>query len=395
MLESSRANSFVTTGSVRLSVIEVVASAVLLATCVPLRGEVKLADVVENVRKNEQLYGDIEIVMQESYDIGTRTPANGQLGGNESNEVFRKNSRTRYVSQGKWFRVERDGASQITGKTLSLDHIRAFDGETTRVFDQSAIGNISKARLEDAKSIRPHMLPSRYMDLPVPLSVFLSGHEAIRAHPNAQWSPNLKMQVAYDGDHEYDGLNCHKIVVTTVTNTGHVSTRTMFWLAEERNYLPIRRFTHTPRFSNDVPTNQTTMSDLRQIKPGIWFPFEVKTTAYNKFTLQREGRQKLQWQERYAVESAELNPKYDREFFSNVEFPDGTAMYELDNGKVVRSWRQGAPKAKGAPTGAVGFQQWWILWVNLAVVLLLAALFIIRKSMVSRLHHQDVVDSTT
>jgi hypothetical protein len=41
------------------------------------------------------------------------------------------------------------------------------------------------------------------------------------------------------------------------------------------------------------------------------------------------------------VEQVDLNPKYGRAFFSQVEFPSGTAMYEVEKGKIVRSWRQG------------------------------------------------------
>ena len=41
------------------------------------------------------------------------------------------------------------------------------------------------------------------------------------------------------------------------------------------------------------------------------------------------------------MEKVDLSPKYEADFFSKVEFPVGTAMYELEKGMIVRSWRQG------------------------------------------------------
>jgi hypothetical protein len=119
---------------------------------------------------------------------------------------------------------------------------------------------------------------------------------------------------------------------------------------------------------------------LREIKPGVWFPSEAEVTAYNKFRIQQEGRRELQWKERYTVERAELDPKYDREFFSKVDFPDGTAVYRVENGEVVQAWRQGAPEAPGGPTAHKAVTR-WLLGIGVTVALVLAAAFVMsRKS---------------
>lgn len=318
--------------------------AILVVISTPARGELRLSDIIKKVRENEKLYQNIEVVMEETYDIGDRKPMNpASIGGGTAHQVIRTQSKLRYVSQGKWFRLEREGTKQNTQKTSSLDRIRAYDGETTRVLDRNAIGNISKERLEDPAFVRPHTLAIRYVDLPVPFSVYLSGDKAIRAHPNASWPKNLSLVATYEGEEKCRDLNCHKIVVTSLTKSGHVSTRKEFWLAEDRNYLPVQRVLYTPSRSNDISNNETFMSDLREIEPGIWFPFDVETTAYNKFAIQRDGVQNLQWQEQYKVERVDLNPDYDRKFFSNVEFPEGATVYKVENGKIKESWRQGAP----------------------------------------------------
>jgi hypothetical protein len=151
-------------------------------------GQSALTDIIAKVRQNEQLYQDIDVVMRTTYDIGARPPT-------EEDEVIRQELQTRFVAQGEWFRLEREGGSQDSKNTVSMDRLRAFDGKTTRVLEQKAVGNLSPERLEDENFIRPHLLLLRYTHLAVPLSVYLAGDKAIAAHPNGRWNANLKMGV--------------------------------------------------------------------------------------------------------------------------------------------------------------------------------------------------------
>jgi hypothetical protein len=346
---------------------------VLLGSPLSARGQPTLADIITNVRQNEKLYDDIEVVMSSTYDIGDRKTT-------EEKEVIKQRTRTRFVSQGEWFRLEREGGSQDSKTTTSMDRIRAFDGQTTRVHEQKAVGNISPQRLEDENFIRPHLLLIRYAHVAVPLSVYLSGHKAIQAHPNGRWKPDLAMQVSYEGEAEFNGLKCHKVLVKKIlVKSGEAHDAEEYWLAEDRNYLPVRLLAYTYRFSKDIPVGEGDVDKLREIKPGVWFPSDVEVTAYNKFKIQREGRRELQWKERYTVERAELDPKYDREFFANVDFPDGTAVYKVENGEIVQAWRQGAPEAPGGPTAKAVRR--WLLGIGVTVLVVLAAAFVMsRKS---------------
>ncbi len=90
------------------------------------------------------------------------------------------------------------------------------------------------------------------------------------------------------------------------------------------------------------------------------------------------------WRERYVVERAQLDPQYDKEFFSNVDFPDGTPMYEVRNGNIVRSWQQGAPETLGRPVASAGPWRWVLVWLNVAVLVVLAIVLIVRKRIAAR-----------
>jgi hypothetical protein len=87
----------------------------------------------------------------------------------------------------------------------------------------------------------------------------------------------------------------------------------------------------------------------------------------------------VQWRQEYAVEQVALNPKYDVAFFRDVPFPGGTAVYEIENGKILRSYRQGAPDAPGGLASTSGFRRWWLLWANFALVVVVGGFLVGRK----------------
>ena len=301
--------------------------------------EVTLTDVIKKVRENEKIYQNIELVMETKYDIGDRPPWSDDL-------VFEQETRTRFISQGDWFRLERKGQSLTLKRASPLDHTQSFDGKTTRVLYPNGVGTISPERVEDGNFIRPHSLIAR---LELPFSVYLSGHKAVRAHANVPWIKNRTMRVKYQGEEEQSGLKCQKIVVEIVHQSGEATSRSEYWLAEERNYLAIKKLLYSNFSSKTLPVSESVVHDLQEISPGVWFPFDVEAIRFNEFTIERDGLQVLQWRERHKVKTAKLDPKFDRKFFTNVDFPEGTEMHELVKGKIVRSWRQGSPKPPAEP----------------------------------------------
>jgi len=348
-----------------------------LSLCVipdTVSGELTIEEIVENIYQHEKIYLDINVSMSSVYEV--------EKDIDNYPYIIERNEHINYVSQGEYFRFERAGYSRKSESTYSSDRIHSFDGSFSRILEQNSIGNINHSRLTDGKAIFPHMMllrPTSYSS--VPLSVFLSGHEAIRAHPDGVLSDGITLQVVYDGECKIMDLNCHKVVVTLFTDSNKVSSRYEIWLAESRNYLPVKRLLFNPRFSNDIPHAEGIVSKFHEISEGVWFPFDAKVVKYNKFTIQREGKQELLWTRRYLVESVELDPTYNRDYFTDVNFPDGTSMYEVKDGEIIKSWMQGAPETGNPETGnhTVKSNSWWILALNLFFIFLLAVILIIRK----------------
>ena len=340
----------------------------------PVCAQVTVEEIIENVKRNEALYDEIDVTMHDEFTIGDNKPLESQDG--QMKQMSSQSAVRHYVRQGGLFRLERTGTGVrgSEGEPVSLDRIRAYDGTTTRLLDQNAIGNIIKGLADDDRTVCPHTIFIQ-MDIATPLSTFLSGHKAIAAHPlgSKRYRNQITIATSYHGETECQGLRCHEVWVTE-SSFGVPYDRYEFLLAEERNYLPVRRTGYTFNLSKEVPLGQDEVAEFREVEPGVWFPWSVRMTCNEPALLQREGKQKLGWEQRHTVESVSLHPQYDAAYFSDVPFPDGTAVYEVENREIKKSYRTGTPAAPLAQAaGATGRRRWTALFAVGGI----AALFVL------------------
>lgn len=278
-------------------------------------GQMTINQIIENVRQNEKLFDDIEVLMHETYNFADGK-AEIESDPSELQTIVESTAKTRFVSQGSWFRMERECTDTANGKRVSNDRVRAFDGETTRVREQQWVGNLYSKRVEDEFFIRPHMFLIRHMNFPFPFSTYLSGPEAIAAYPNAVWRKELRQEAEYLGEEQIEGFNCHKVRVKVfIAQTGIAHDGREFWLAEERNYLPIKQLAYTYRYSDQIPVGTGVVKEFTEVSHGVWFPSEIEYISYNKELLRDKSLLELQWKRRYVVDSVSLDPQYDRNFF--------------------------------------------------------------------------------
>jgi RNA polymerase sigma factor (sigma-70 family) len=284
----------------------------------PPRAGATLAGVLGKVRQGEARYDNLELVVDRTYTIGDREP----ILSDTFNEVTRQQAHIRQVSQvGRLFLSVKGERIMADKQREPLDRLCLFDGKTTRLRGPDGVVKETPGRDEDEQFLRPHMLLLTFMHFRVPLSTYLAGHEAMAKHAPGRWERYLVLENTYQGVEKFRGLTCHKVWITTFLkrDDGKVKhDRWELWLAEERNYLPVRMLGYTFRFSEDVPIAEGVAEDLREIGPGVWLPFTVRITAYDGIEIQRTGKQQLQWREEYKVKKAWLNPKYDDAFFRKI-----------------------------------------------------------------------------
>jgi hypothetical protein len=330
----------------------------------------RIRQIIENVCANEALYENIEVRILENYKLIDRKPTVGKAGENTVHELATIDKDIRYVSQSGMFRVDVQGQSTTAEPTLSEERIAMFDGKTARVLDQKRIGNVIAGRLNDVNAIRPHMLLLRNslsISL-VPLSTLLQGDAAMIA-ADVNWDPKHTNEITYQGEEEFQSLKCHKFWLTTsVPHEGATvaSSRSELWLAEDRNYIPVRLVVYDLGWSRTLACKEASVSGFQQIEEGIWFPVGATVLRYDSVALHYEKRQKAYGRYTYDVKSVTLNPTYDVSFFRDLTFPAGTSVYEVENGKIVKSYTVGLA---GDPALRQRRWLWWILWANLAVAL--------------------------
>jgi len=323
-----------------------------------------LHDIIENVRANEELYKNLEVSLEYSYQLEGEAAQEAQkLHGKKPQEgeflVFETQKyRLHSVSQDGLFRADRTGAASSRGDSHTLDRVRAFDGTITRLYEQHSYANLIQGRSEDETFIRPHMFLLAMMQYFAPLSTYMSGHEAMRAYPGDHWDPSHTLEVIYRGEADFNGLKCHRVWVTTSVPGFGPYCRWELWLAEDRNYIPVRNLAYTCRFSRTEPVGEGVVEKWRELEPGIWFPVEVRNTAYNKWKLLKTGVRENQWTERYLTKDVSLHPQYDLGYFRDVSWPDGTPVYEVKQGKITSSYVKGAPESPRGPTADKALSRW-------------------------------------
>lgn len=339
----------------------------------PVRADMTLERVIENVRRNETLYDNLDVTMYYEYALaGSQAPSlpNGSIP-----TATRKT--THYVRQGGMYRLDEEGGSTVDEGQRAENRMRAFDGVLTRLFEQNAIGNIVTGRLDDGMRIEPHILLLRPMlEARVPLSVFLSGTAAVQAHPLNSLPGGAGLESAYLGTTDFNGLHCQRVSIVMTDASGQPTHRHELLLAEERNYLPVSLHSYTYRWSTDLPVADAGVTDLREIAPGAWFPFGARFTKYKSMVLRNRGVQETSWTDTYSCKDVSLSPAYARSYFSEVDFPDGTMMYIIENGAVKTSYVKGAPGAPEEPGSKP--VRGYLLWA-LNVLLVIGALFLVTK----------------
>jgi len=179
--------------------------------------DVTVRDIIDNVRVNETLYENCDVVLNEEYKLLLAPRAFG--GG--SHETMERKCETRYVLQGGMSRmeVEESYRSAASPDLQQFSRLRLFDGIKSRALE-GAIANIVDGPTVDQHIIPPHMMILQNRTYPVPLSTYLQGQEALAAYPGFVWSAagSRRIEVEYVGEETRDGHPCHKLI------SQHIST---------------------------------------------------------------------------------------------------------------------------------------------------------------------------
>ncbi len=346
------------------------------AMCHTALGGLSLADIIANVESAEILYRDVSVEFTSQYQI-TEYKRQNMYSQREVNSIDEKCNQT---SVGEKYRLEVDGETRSRVEVSNRDRISAYDGVSMKIFEQNAVGNIGPKRRLDKHLFRPHVLAYYNHDPLEPLSIRLRGDEAYFLYTGKRRAYTID-KCEYIGEEIREGIRCHRIdFIYPKTENPVNESKASLWIAESRNYLPVAYETYIHTDKGDLAFCQSVVESFHEITTGVWVPKKVVIRLFDQFALAETGELHELWNQVITVNSCQLISEADPKLFSEVEFPDGTAMYELDAaGKILKSWRVGQVQEPAGPVPTV----WWSRNTVLLVVALLtvgtAVYFIMRR----------------
>lgn len=273
----------------------------------------ELVELIERIEWEEQAYRNIDATLQTRYTSTSTSP----------NEITEYLEQVRHARQGDRFLMEFAYTRQPDSDRTDFQHkLLASDGESLR-FLATADPGADDHQLEPTEvrghSILPHTFIQPGTRRDIPLSVLLQGGPTTY--------PRYEYQVSRTGTAEFNGLMCElvRLTATTTASPGRaacVSNEREYWLAVERNYIPVRVLTIEPLRSSDTPIAEGVIDEFREIAPGVWFPWRATYSLYDRRTVEDTGEQRIRWQKVHQTQSAVIDPDHPDDFFRDIGFDD-------------------------------------------------------------------------
>lgn len=141
------------------------------------------------------------------------------------------------------------------------------------------------------------------------------------------------LNVEYAGDERIGDLYCHRVKCQISHDRGRTfALGFSIWLARDRNLIAVRHEWREPRKAKILPTGITYVDDLREVKPGLWFPHRTTSLAFQQHNRDGlpSGRPLVQWRWEMRVESLALDFQVPDALFAQLTVSKGTKIFVHD-----------------------------------------------------------------
>jgi hypothetical protein len=334
-----------------------------------------LSDIVANVRASEELYKDIEIKQTYKYKqlpIRLTVPKMNMSSSGNTRAIFKNDMF--YLSIDETIKT-------IENEEFNSKLIGAYDGKKSKYVLDDWTGYEVPEKYKERRfyAIPPHNLLLKNLpgNIFADLSAILSGTVTLKTSPGAA-SQNVKLEL--EKFESFCGSNCAVIKAVfwsdAFKGTLDLGQCTRFWLALDYNFLPVKIGHYSSRFG-DVPAQVGTVEEMKEIAPGLHYPFRSKFVCYNTLDGLKDNRFLPSSEYTFSTESVKLAPKYDKEFFSNaIKFSDDIRIVYMSQGKVIGA----RPRSQASTTSRVNNKSLIILVASTSFLILCSAI-IYKKSL--------------
>ena len=295
----------------------------------------RMAAIVAAVRAEEAKYRDIEyiarIVVRDSSRKDAADPA----------DVTTLATR-RVVLQGDCNYIRYQAHERTPLEKFRWELLSAYDGERTRTVTANNCVNIHRGRFIHPDIYPAHSLPLAHYKINFPLSVYLTGTRAIRAHlkypaelaDTGSMNIFARVVVHSEGEELRDGLRCVKVRVDRWFPPSEEPLRQYIWLAPERNYHCVQEQYLGPdkRVCHDMH-----VAELRELSPGRWFPFRITAREYDREQPVGRNPDVVKRTEETTILKVDFAPQYETAFFRDVPIPADLPVFEIKDRTLIGS----------------------------------------------------------
>ena len=289
-----------------------------------------LEAIIQNVRSNEKLYNNLELVLERTYTLHEAVRAKSPEGFLDD-LIERETGTQRLVRQKGllFFSIDKQMVG-VLGQTILRTTRQGYDGESTRTVTDKSTASVFDYRFEDGRLPRAHTLILEKARIPFSLSRYLTADE----------NRKTKLQVDYVGVEEVDGLECLKLRCHTWRTSKEKDVR-YIWLARERNYIPARTEFYVPRWTSEIAYEVGSVTEWKEIDSGVWFPSYAVIDVVFEVGLQAKIKEAIPYNTtRLSLAKALPNPQHDISLFRNISIPAGVEVNVVRDGKIVDTYVQ-------------------------------------------------------
>ena len=248
--------------------------------------------------------------------------------------------------QGDRVFLRRDAHERVLATKRHREELSAYDGEQTRTVVVGNCANIHLGRFEHPDVYPAHGLPLAHYRVNFPLSAYLTGTDAIHAHPKyprfVRESGSVyeftKVETHVEGEDMVDGLHCVKIRVDRWHYSKDVPAQQYLWLATERNHFCVKEQVSWPKsMFGDLTLHEMHIDEMSEVAPGQWFPMKLTVVEYDPQAMRKTKKQVVGKRIELTVEKVDLAPLHDAVFFRDVAIPANLPVFTIKDRALVGS----------------------------------------------------------
>ncbi|MDB5335592.1 MAG: putative Thiol-disulfide oxidoreductase ResA [Planctomycetaceae bacterium] len=277
----------------------------------------QLSQLIALVREQEARFLHYKASLKTGLEIVPPTKPRPNRGGfdfgglavrsiSETNQQIVRNDRFRFEGE--------EVTSLTTGEKVTGRQLFVFDGETTTSIEEGSSSTTYEGRVESPRMLPPHTWGMYLLRVNFPLSVYLSGTDAVKQEPKAGRFPVEggstyefnKVEAELAGEETVEGLASFKVRVKRWYYSKGDPTIQYLWLAKDRNLHVARTQTASMQKGQEVTGESSHVTKWRELGEGVWVPTAVELEA--RPPTAKPAEDQYQYLYSFSVDTVTLNP---------------------------------------------------------------------------------------